>query len=280
MKSDRYGICSQTKEPFGAAAVRLGYANSADIVRALEEQQARQGRNEKRPLIGLIMVELGIMTPEQVSTILHGSISHRFKISEDAFRLATRLHASLEESAQLLVFSGDSRRAETGEVCAQVSLALAMMQHGRVLYVDACPPEGGRRRRRPVTRRMFKLDGGQGLYKLLAGECDLDTALARNQAKSLDVLPAGEAPTEYVTLLLSEHCQRLFQDLRQEYQYILAEIPRLLNRADAPVLASRSDGTILVVSAGRDRCSELQRTRQLLEGINRPLLGIILYRPR
>ena len=268
----------KTKEPFGEAAVRLGYANSGDIVRALEEQQSRQDEAQKAPMIGLIMVELGFLTSEQVASVLHGSVSHRYRVSEDAFRLATRLRANLENSQQLLVFSGDSNRLDTGEICAQVALAMALMQDGRVLYMDACLQENGRPRRRPLTRRMFALRQERGLYNLLAGECELNEVLARNQGNGLDVLPAGKAAEGHVAQLLSERCRLQFDALRRDYRYIMVEIPRLLDRADAPILASRSDGAILVASVGRDRRSELQQARQLLEGLNRPLLGVVLYR--
>ncbi len=59
------------EEPFGEMAIRLGFCTAKDVRQALNYQhelQAEQGEDRK---IGLIMMEKGILTSEQVTSILH-----------------------------------------------------------------------------------------------------------------------------------------------------------------------------------------------------------------
>jgi hypothetical protein len=50
-------------DAFGETAVRLGYATSEDVQRAIEEQKVRRARGERPALLGTLMVDMGLITP-------------------------------------------------------------------------------------------------------------------------------------------------------------------------------------------------------------------------
>lgn len=58
-------------DPFGEMAVRLGYCTGKDVRDALNQQQElSSGEEEEQKRIGAIMLEDGILTSEQVISIL------------------------------------------------------------------------------------------------------------------------------------------------------------------------------------------------------------------
>ncbi len=66
-----------TRELFGEIAVRLGFATKADVDRALAHQRAMDEKGEKRKLIGLVMLESGVLDTTQLIVILKEMDSQR-----------------------------------------------------------------------------------------------------------------------------------------------------------------------------------------------------------
>ncbi len=57
-------------DPFGEMAVRLGYCTGKDVRKALNEQQRLRSQEGEEKRIGSIMLDDGILTSEQVISIL------------------------------------------------------------------------------------------------------------------------------------------------------------------------------------------------------------------
>ncbi len=57
-------------EPFGKVCVRLGFCSMQDVERALERQREIEVRDKKRILLGIIMLEEGIIDNEQLIRVL------------------------------------------------------------------------------------------------------------------------------------------------------------------------------------------------------------------
>lgn len=57
-------------DPFGEMAVRLGYCTGKDVRDALNQQQKQRSREGEQKRIGAILLEDGILTSEQVISIL------------------------------------------------------------------------------------------------------------------------------------------------------------------------------------------------------------------
>jgi hypothetical protein len=55
---------------FGEVALRLGYVNVRQLYAALTKQRRAERAGREVPRIGAILIEMGAMTPEQVSDVL------------------------------------------------------------------------------------------------------------------------------------------------------------------------------------------------------------------
>lgn len=269
----------KTKEPFGTTAVRLGYAESADIVAVLREQEEREMRGDKSPMIGEIMIELGILDAGQVATVLNQGSTSFYDLSEDAVRLAARLEASKLDREQVIMVSGGTENLRTSRVTCQLALALALMKRASVLVVDTFlrKEKEKQTQRGTAVHEFFEVGDRPGFADLLAGGSTIDEAIKTSRLVGLDLLTAGGTTDNNITLLMSERCSEVMSSLRRRYRYILLDGPPLLARADAPVIASRADGIVLVVVSGQQRRSEVGGMMDLAAGLNQRVLGAILY---
>ncbi len=68
----------------------------------------------------------------------------------------------------------------------------------------------------------------------------------------------------------------LLEQWRNEYDHIVIDTPPVLAITDAAILASMSDGVLLVARIGKTRRQVLCRARDVLARINARTVGVIL----
>lgn len=57
-------------EPFGAFAIRKGYATPREIQEGVAEQDRRERAGQPRPLLGMMLLQMGVLTTDQMIEIL------------------------------------------------------------------------------------------------------------------------------------------------------------------------------------------------------------------
>ena len=68
--SDEEGFVRRGKEPFGQVAVRKGFVTQPQVQCALNAQRLLGVRGEKHKLIGLVMLELGLLGTTELIAVL------------------------------------------------------------------------------------------------------------------------------------------------------------------------------------------------------------------
>jgi len=259
----------KSTEPLGVAAVRLGYATPDQIQSALEEQQTRTSRGGKNALIGLVMEEMGILTAEQLLSILNQYDNNHIPVSDDAIRLAARFKATLSDDERMMLFTCGYGLEGNTTIVTQIAVALSLMNQGSVLMVDA-------NLRTPSLNKWFNLEQTPGLSEVLSKQCTIDEAISTTEVPNLSLLPSGDVVVNFMSLLLSDQCGAIFDELRSRYRYILVDSPPILQTPDAPLIASRADGVVLIVSNGIRRKQDVYEMKRILGSINSRILGVIL----
>lgn len=180
-----------------------------------------------------------------------------FAARTEAFRLLrTNLQfIDLDQRARVLVVT--SAVPGEGKTMTSTNLAVALAQTGRtVLIIDADL-------RRPRVASTLGVDPAIGLTTALVGKARIEDAIQVHEPSGLHVLASGAKPPNPTEILQSRVTHDLIRRLRQSYDMIIIDAPPLLPVADASVLATLSDGAILVVRHG-------QTTRdQVTEAVNR-----------
>ncbi|HEV2447052.1 MAG TPA: CpsD/CapB family tyrosine-protein kinase [Candidatus Sulfopaludibacter sp.] len=127
--------------------------------------------------------------------------------------------------------------------------------------------------RRPIIHNLFQVDRAPGLSDYLAGQCTFPQALRRIEGMNLFILPAGTPVKNPLELLNMRQAKALFEELPRSFHWAVFDTPPLLFSADANLLATMADGTILVVKIGATTFDNVTRAMQSLCENN--VLGIV-----
>lgn len=152
---------------------------------------------------------------------------------------------------------------------AYLATALGMYPGRRVLALDFDF-------RIPAMNQHLGLEVPVGIDKVLAGEAKLVDALIKTELPGLHVgMPtAGGADPG---LLLRTHVLReMFLTLRETFDLVLMDTPAIIPVADPTMLMPFADGVILAAMAGKTTAPQLTRARELCEGMDANILGLVV----
>jgi receptor protein-tyrosine kinase len=158
---------------------------------------------------------------------------------------------------------------DEGRTMTAVNLALALAEANRtVVLVDGDL-------RRPRVAACFDPAGQTGLSTVLAGAASLDDALQQSGHARLTVLTSGAIPPNPTELLESRVAKDVLSQLSRQFDYVVVDSPSLLV-PDAALLATNSQGVLLVAQFGRTRRKQLADAIHTLRRAGAPLLGAVL----
>jgi polysaccharide biosynthesis transport protein len=173
-------------------------------------------------------------------------------------------------SAPRALLIGSSFPGE-GKTTVALNLSYALAKQGKTCLVDADLRKGR-------LARAFSLNATQGLGDVLTESTTLDHALLEVPGLSnLSILPAGTLTGNAGQLLCSETMQRVLQELRQRFQFVVIDSAPILPFVDGRVLSTLVDAVILVGRSGITTRQAMQRSVELLSEIHgAPILQVVL----
>ncbi len=211
-------------------------------------------------------VQVVPFSPAPESHLLDLNNSHETPAEE--FRtLRTRLN-HLQSLQPLHTIVVTSPSPAEGKTFTAVNLALAQshLAENSVLLGDFDL-------RRPIVHNLFQIDRAPGLSDFLNGQCTFAQALRRVEAMNLYLLPAGSPVKNPLELLNMRQARLLFEELPRTFNWSVFDTPPLLFSADANLLSTMADGTVLVVKIGSTTFDNVTRAMQSLCENN--VLGIV-----
>ncbi len=190
-------------------------------------------------------------------------------VAESYRQVRTHLQFAKLGTVPRVVLVSSSAPGE-GKSTTVANLAIAVAQNGRkVLLIDADL-------RKPSLDRLFGVKGQPGLSELLTARVTLANAIQRTVVENLSIMVCGAIPPNPAEVLGSEKMRTLIDQVKSEYDVVLLDSSPVLAVTDPAVLATLSDGVIIVVSAGKTSLEELQRSQELMESVGGRVLGVVL----
>nr|WP_202895909.1 exopolysaccharide transport family protein [Iningainema tapete] len=160
--------------------------------------------------------------------------------------------------------------AVSGEGKSTVALGLAdsaARMHQRVLVIDA-------NMRSPHLHKILGLSNDWGLSLLLIEETNSSVQeYIQPIHPSIDVLTAGPTPEDTVKLLSSQRMKELLEFFAQTYDLVLIDAPPILGTVDGRILASLSQGIVMVARMGKVTASEVIQATDIVSKLN--VMGIL-----
>jgi len=186
--------------------------------------------------------------------------------SEEFRSLRTRLnHLQSQQNLHSIVVTSAS--PAEGKTFSAVNLALAQAQlESPVLLCDLDL-------RRPQVHNLLQCERTPGFSDFLLAERPLEDCVRRIEGTNLYFLPAGSQVKNPLELLNMRHVRQTLDGLRRIFNWIILDTPPLLFSADANLLATMTDGTIIVVRIGSTTYDNVIRAMQSLCENN--VLGIV-----
>lgn len=205
-------------------------------------------------------------SPAPESHLLDLTNSHETPAEE--FRtLRTRLnHLQTLQPLHTIIVTSPSPAEGKTFTAVNLALAHAHLAESSVLLGDFDL-------RRPIIHNLFQIDRAPGLSDFLNGECTFAQALRHMEGMNLYVLPAGSPVKNPLELLNMRQAKLLFEELPRSFTWAIFDTPPLLFSADANLLSTAADGTILVVKIGSTTFDNVTRAMQSLCENN--VLGIV-----
>jgi capsular exopolysaccharide synthesis family protein len=196
---------------------------------------------------------------------------------DEAFRLlrASLRFAAPHEPKTLAVTS--AWEAE-GKTTTSLNLASAAIEAGqRVLLVEADVY-------RPNLLKNLDpaaaLTGLRGLTQYLAGVAELSDVIHQTDQSDLRILPAGPLlpSPSFSALLESPRGQEMFSELTAYADLVIFDCPPLGARADASLIAARTEGVLLVVDLKQGSENRMRGALRQLRSVNAFLIGAVVNR--
>lgn len=191
----------------------------------------------------------------------------RSPITEAFYSARTALEFTTTSGAPRSLVVTSSRPSE-GKTSTTVSLGMSFARSGRrVLIIDA-----------DLRKPSFVANARDsvGLSGLLTGDADLRDNVIGSSTENLYLLPSGVIPPNPAELLSSPRLPALIEEAGEIFDIVIIDSPPLLGFADAPILGSVADATVIVVESGSIRRPAAVRTVERLYESQSNVVGAIL----
>ncbi len=182
--------------------------------------------------------------------------------------LRTQLfHAAEKKLTQVVVITSALPGEGKTSTTLNLAFAIAQSKERRVLVIDGDL-------RRPTIASYLGIHPKTGLGEVLGGAADpLDTIFCLDEY-DLYVLPVKRDSSSPTELLSSERLEKMIEEMREYFDFILVDSPPVMPFADTRLLANHTDSIILVVRAGMAPYETVEKSIEALP--QGRILGVVL----
>ena len=186
-------------------------------------------------------------------------------ISEQYRTIRTNIQFASSADKQIKTLVVTSSGPAEGKTTTSVNLAVVFAKSGqRVLLVDADM-------RKPTVYKTFNLNNASGLS---TSTSVLEVA-QKTVIDNLSVLTSGPKPPNPSELLGSARMNQVIEEAKKLYDVVIFDMPPVVAVTDAQIMASKADGTILVVRENVARKEFLTKARDLLNMVQARIIGVV-----
>lgn len=157
--------------------------------------------------------------------------------------------------------------ARTGEgvstIATNLAVRLSRLSQGRVLLVDMNVLAMDE----PLALGPYPNLGNMLVLQQETMEGDHEASFLMDRLYMMKYSEEGKTTTDP---------GELYSMWRKEYEFVVLDLPAVLDNESVPTLSRMADKVILVIEAERERWQVINRAKELLEGANANIIGAIL----
>lgn len=235
---------------FSDAALHIGLVSSEQIEDAMTWAQ-RQAGHEHEGVIEAAMRRAqgknralvrqgGVLRPSSQLVLLHEADNPRCEKLR-ALRTELMLLIGGDRRGNVITLMSPNASEGRSQLCAELAIAFAQLRR-RTLLIDADL-------RHPRQHILFNADNQWGLAQALAVG-DSPFLHEVEGVPDLTVLTAGAIPANPLELVSNRRFERMLEDWRRNFHYVLIDTPPVSQYADALAVATVA-GSVLVLCRGQ-----------------------------
>ncbi|MGX7348640.1 CpsD/CapB family tyrosine-protein kinase [Aerococcus vaginalis] len=175
----------------------------------------------------------------------------------------------LKNQTRTVMFTSSGPYEGKSMVASNVAVAMAKLEHFRVLYIDADM-------RKPTAHKTFDIHSTSGLSGVLIDRrTEFMSVTEYIPEMNLYVLPAGPVPSNPAELLSSDRMAQLIQQAENMFDLVIVDSPPVLVVTDAQLIGDSIDSVAFVIREGVAKQHDLYKAKQVLENIDSEVLGVV-----
>ena len=219
---------------------------------------------------GLGLPVLGILPKAANAAALTKGLADPRSSHSEAYRsLRTALQFSTTDGAPRTLLISSARPGE-GKSTTALAIARNFAQLGqKVLLIDADM-------RNPSLHEELDLDCSKGLSNYLTGNTLPAGIFQATYQSGLNFMACGPVPPNPAELLAGPRMASFLATAGEKFDIVVVDGPPVMGIADAPLLASLTDGTLLVIEAGQTRRGVVKAALKRLDFARARVLGVLL----
>ena len=153
-------------------------------------------------------------------------------------------------------------------ICSFLGITAALKKGMKTLILDTDL-------RRPSINKLFKLDAKAGLNEILTEGYNPKDAITKTSIDKLDILTTGGFCQHPSEVFDADVIGTLIEEMKFYYDIVLIDCAPLLPVSDPMLLASKSDGVLMVVKAGSTQKEVVRRAVEILDPTTTNILGVV-----
>ena len=196
-----------------------------------------------------------------------------FAAQESYKLLRTKLQFSFADDNACHVIGISSALPGEGKSLTAINLAYSLSELGkRVILLDADM-------RRPTLAEKLNINKKPGLSSYLTGQSDLNELVQNcnvaGDEQAFHVITAGQNPPNPIELLSSSRMDLAIDHLRKQYDYVIFDLPPIVEVSDTLAIAKKVDGILVVVRQNHCNRIALNMTLRQLAFVDAKVLGVV-----
>jgi protein-tyrosine kinase len=210
--------------------------------------------------------------PQTATAHAGGSARDRQQAAHDEIaRLVHRVFLSPPrgDARKTVVFCGIDSGVGCSWVCSQTAELLASQTPGRVCLIDA-------NLRSPSLHERFRAEVSPGFADAMREAGPIDKFVRSTWTNHLWLMTAGTRGAKPNGALHPLRLHERFTELREEFDFLLVDVPAIGLYSDALPLGQLSDGIVLVIASNTTRRESARMAKQNLEDAEVTVLGAVL----
>lgn len=226
---------------------------------------------ENHPLLAAISFDKNAKKKPLISQI------DRYAVRVESFRtLRTNLQFINPESPPKIIAVTSASPSE-GKTTTALNLAIALSLAGhKTIFIEADL-------RRPKVAKYTNANYVQhGFAELLAlpnSEISDEKLLKSANLfgdSGLQIIEAGNIPANPAELLNSDNLENILKRLSELFDYVIVDTPPILAVTDAAIIATQSDGVVVVIHAGKTLNSQYKGVLSAISQVGANCIGVVL----